>query len=73
VWTETESFNQIVPYESAVLGLTGDRETTLRRRADRSDVCCFNPDDEVDEKDFEFVEGNLKRMYWMVLSAGEIS
>jgi hypothetical protein len=69
--TETEFPKQIVPYDSATLGLPGDRETILRRRADHSDVCRFNPHDEIDEEDFEIFEGNLKRLYRFAMKTGE--
>jgi hypothetical protein len=64
--------NQIVPYDSAVLGLPRDQETILRRHADHSDVCRFNPRVETDEEDFEIFEGNLKRLYKSALRTGEI-
>ncbi|KAJ5507057.1 hypothetical protein N7527_009200 [Penicillium freii] len=33
--------DQIVPFNSAALGLAGHREAQVRLRADRSDLCCF--------------------------------
>ena len=69
---ETKFLKKTVPYDSAILGLPGDRETILRRHAGHSDVCRFNPCDETDEEDFEIFEGNLKRLYRFALKTGEI-
>ncbi|KAE9363102.1 hypothetical protein N431DRAFT_139602 [Stipitochalara longipes BDJ] len=63
--------SEVVPYDSAVLGLPGSRETVLRRNAGHSDVCRFNPKSKIDACDYELFEHNLKNMVEAALKGGE--
>ena len=55
-------YEQVVPRESACLNLPGDIETELKIEAKHEDMCRFNPDVEMDECNYEMVEGNTVRL-----------
>ena len=50
---------QLVPRESAVLGLAGLREQQLELRATHSDMCRFDPDGKIDKINYFLVSGNI--------------
>ena len=51
--------NQVVPRDSACLGLGGDHEAQLKIEAKHGDMCKFNPNVTTDENNYEVVEGNM--------------
>ena len=55
--------SQIVPRESAVLGLSGDVENQVRLEADHSNICCFDFSIEDDLDNYEVVAANIKELY----------
>lgn len=42
-----------------MIGLSGDRESQVKLEATHSDMCRFNPKDQIDAKNFKLVEGNV--------------
>ena len=48
-----------MPQASAMIGLPGDRENQVKLEATHSDMCRFNPNTQVDAKNFKLVEGNV--------------
>lgn len=50
---------QVVPRDSACLGLAGDHESQLKIEAKHGDMCRFNPKVTIDENNYEVVEGNV--------------
>ncbi|RDL31471.1 uncharacterized protein BP5553_09680 [Venustampulla echinocandica] len=54
-----EGIGSIVPRESAVLHLGGDRENQVRLNADHSSMCRFNPSVKADMNNYFFVEENI--------------
>ena len=48
-----------MPRTSAVIGLPGDQENQVKLEATHSDMCRFNPNAQVDAKNFKLVEGNV--------------
>ncbi|KAL9596526.1 MAG: hypothetical protein Q9219_005747 [cf. Caloplaca sp. 3 TL-2023] len=58
-----EGIGDIVPRESAVLGLSGDVENQVRLEADHSNVCCFDLAVEDEADNYEVVAANIKELY----------
>ena len=42
-----------------MIGLSGDRESQVKLEATHSDMCRFNPEAQIDAKNFKLVEGNV--------------
>lgn len=62
---------QVVPQHSATLGLPGDRESQIRIQAKHGDLCRFDPDVVMDERNYELVEGNVLELCEMASQIGE--
>jgi hypothetical protein len=58
-WNLLKPNLQIVPFESAVLNLPGERETQLRINADHENMCRFDTSLESDRDNYRKVERNL--------------
>jgi hypothetical protein len=56
---EVSKSEKLVPYESAVFGLAGDRENQVRLNADHRSMCRFNPAVEVEMENYFLVRGNI--------------
>ena len=52
----------MVPRESAVLGLSGARETAIRINADHRAMCRFDLSIQTDEDNYQLVEANLEEL-----------
>ncbi|KAH6669960.1 hypothetical protein B0J14DRAFT_545730 [Halenospora varia] len=57
-----EGRGNVVPRESATIGLPGDREKMIKIDASHSNMCRFDPNMEEDCDNYELVERNLKRL-----------
>ncbi|KAL4964039.1 uncharacterized protein BDV14DRAFT_209586 [Aspergillus stella-maris] len=57
-----EGLGDIVPFDSAVLGLPGQRETQLRINADHSNMCRFDLTVQLDKDNYRKVERNLQML-----------
>ncbi|KAL4790496.1 hypothetical protein BDV19DRAFT_372146 [Aspergillus venezuelensis] len=57
-----EGLGDIVPFDSAVLGLPGQRETQLRINADHSNMCRFDMTVQLDKDNYRKVERNLQML-----------
>ncbi|CAG8974636.1 hypothetical protein HYALB_00012104 [Hymenoscyphus albidus] len=54
-----EGIGNLVPRESAVFGLAGDRENQVRLNADHRSMCRFHPNVERDAQNYFLVEGDV--------------
>ncbi|PKX99644.1 ankyrin repeat domain-containing protein [Aspergillus novofumigatus IBT 16806] len=70
-----EGVGDIVPFDSAVLGLPGKRETQLRINADHSNICRFDMTVQADKDNYRKVERNLQMLCAdaLVPKAGQIA
>ncbi|KAF7182461.1 hypothetical protein CNMCM7691_002031 [Aspergillus felis] len=57
-----EGLGDVVPFDSAVLGLPGQRETQLRINADHSNMCRFDMTVQADRDNYRKVERNLQML-----------
>ncbi|KAB5557932.1 hypothetical protein GE09DRAFT_93575 [Coniochaeta sp. 2T2.1] len=64
------AFDNIVPRESARLGLPGQRENVVKLNADHRGVCKFGPS-EADQDNLKLVRGNMKDLYRSALKTGD--
>ena len=64
---------QLVPKDSAVFGLPGERENQVKINADHSDVCRFDPALELNQDNYILVEANLRRLCESAIAQGELS
>ena len=53
---------QLVPRESAVFGLAGDRENQIKLIATHCDMCRFDPSEKTDKNNYFLVEGNIAEL-----------
>ncbi len=53
---------QIVPFDSAVLKLAGNRETQMRIDADHSNMCRFDLESQRDQDNYRKVQRRLQMM-----------
>ncbi|CEJ93674.1 hypothetical protein VHEMI09249 [[Torrubiella] hemipterigena] len=60
---------QVVPRESARLGMPGDRERIVQLNADHSAVCKFGPS-QADQDNFKLVRSSIKSLYKNALESG---
>ncbi|KZL67693.1 NB-ARC domain-containing protein, partial [Colletotrichum tofieldiae] len=65
-------FDNIVPRESARLGIPGDRENVVRLDADHSTVCKFGGT-QSEQDNFKRVRSNIKDMYKKALQQSELN
>ncbi|KAF6804850.1 NB-ARC and TPR domain protein [Colletotrichum musicola] len=65
-------FDNVVPRESARLGMPGDRENVVRLDADHSTVCKFGAA-ESDQDNLKRVRSNIKDMYKKALKNSELN
>ncbi|RFU27200.1 hypothetical protein B7463_g9151, partial [Scytalidium lignicola] len=57
-----EGIGNIVPRDSAVIGLPGEREYAVRINAEHRDMCRFDPSIQDDEDNYQLVEANLEEL-----------
>ncbi|KAF4626981.1 hypothetical protein G7Y89_g11176 [Cudoniella acicularis] len=57
-----EGVGDIVPFDSAVMNLPGNRETQLRINADHRNMCRFDPSIPIDLDNYRKVERNLQML-----------
>lgn len=62
---------QVVPRESARLGLPGDRENIVKLNAGHAGVCKFGPGQK-DQDNFELVRSNIKDIYKNAIKDSEL-
>ena len=62
---------QVVPKESARLGLPGHHENIVKLNADHSTVCKFG-DTQADKDNFELVQVNISDIYKSALKNSEL-
>jgi hypothetical protein len=60
-----------VPRDSAVIGLSGEREHAVRLNAEHSDMCRFDLSIQNDEDNYQLVEANLEELCTEALKQGE--
>ncbi|GKT67556.1 NB-ARC domain-containing protein [Colletotrichum tofieldiae] len=65
-------FDNVVPRESARLGMPGDRENVVELKADHSTVCKFGGA-ELDQDNLKRVRSNIKDMYKKALQRSELN
>jgi len=56
------NFLQLVPRESAIFGLPGDRENVVKLDAKHENMCRFDPLNQTDKKNYFYVEGNISEL-----------
>ena len=61
---------KIVPRESAIFGIPGDREAIIEIKATHSDICRFDKS-EYDKDLYKLVRGNVEDLYEKALKKGE--
>ena len=62
-----------MPQSSALIGLPGDNENQLKLQAEHSNMCRFNPDSLLDQKNYKLVEINVLELCKDALQIGEKS
>jgi hypothetical protein len=62
---------QLVPRESALMGLPGHRENQVKLDASHRDMCRFDPDAPQDKKNYFLVEGNVLELCIGAIVRGE--
>jgi hypothetical protein len=67
-----DSTTQVVPVDSARLGLPGNRENIVKLNADHGGVCRFG-ESQTDRDNFELVSFNIREIYKNALKNCELN